>query len=83
MKNTTADLTHRHLKETQSALADVVKHAYVVMYVEGVLRAEKEDCTFVDAIQSELNERDLLNTANGILAYERFRNGLNTPEVTP
>lgn len=77
MDNVKYDTTHRQLKETQSQLDNLVKHALLVFYVEGVLRAEKEDCTFMDAIQSELAERELLNTAKGILEFERFRRGLN------
>lgn len=79
MKNTTQDLTHRQLKETQARLADVIKHAYMVIYVDGMVRAEKEDITFLDAITCELAERGLLTVANGILDFERFRAGHLTP----
>lgn len=75
------DATRRQLKEVESDLANVVKYAYLVMYVEGVLRAEKEDCTFMDAIQNELAERELLATAKGILEFERFRRGTQTNAV--
>lgn len=79
MKHTTPDWTDRQLKETQGQLADVVKHAYTVIYVEGMLRAEKEDITFLDAIQCELADRGLLTIADGILQFNRFRRGTILP----
>lgn len=90
-KHTVPDFTDRQLKETQGQLADVVRHAYAVIYVDGMLRSEREGITFLDAIQCELAERGLLTVANGILDFERFRGGkngtrvhaINTPECAP
>lgn len=69
------------LKEAELQLASVIKHAYVVIYVDNMLRSEREDCTFLDALQSELRERDLMWLANEYLAFERFRSGMGPERV--
>lgn len=77
--------TERKLKDAESQLAAVSKQAYVVVYVDALLRSEREDCTFFEAVQNELRERELLNLAHEFMAFERFRRGMEPPrnELTP
>ena len=78
-RDTVPDWTDRKVKDLQGQLADVVKHAYMVVYVDGMLRAEREGTTFLDAVQCELAERGLLTIADGIFDFEKMRQGLNRP----
>jgi hypothetical protein len=87
-KRNIPDWKAQELAATQSELAAMVKHAYTAVYVACMVRAHKEDCTFLDAVRRELDERGALERAEDFLEFELLRLGLleierSEQEVTP
>lgn len=60
----------------QRDLDSMVKHAYTCVYVTGIIRAWREDCTFYDAVCAELEERGAFELANLIIEFELHRLGI-------